>query len=157
MERLAEQLEAWLGNLRRFLDACQISLHPRSMPDDLLGSLHRLDGLLERIRFAERSLKRHLRREAPPIAARLQQATGQAFHLRNLVTSFFIRWRAFQEAERAGGPAAFLDRREMEETLLDANRAARELATELDDLDPVLRGALAPLLGRSDVGPAPRR
>jgi hypothetical protein len=155
--RLAEQREAWLASLRRFVDACQTSLRPLSMPDDLLESLHRLDWQLEHIRSTERSLKRELRRQAPGLDARVRGAAGEAFRLRNLVTSFSIRWQAFEEAERSGGPMVFLDRREMEEALLNANRAARDLAAEVDKIDPVLRLAPGRPSGPSDDAPPVRR
>jgi hypothetical protein len=154
--RLVEQREAWLGNLRRFIDACQRSLRPLSMPDDLLQSLHRLDWQLERIRVSERPLKRGLLKQAPGLDARVREATGKAFHLRNLVTSFFIRWQAFEEAERSGGPAVFIVRREMEESLLNANREARELAAEVDGIEPALRLAIGPIPGRLDDEPSPQ-
>jgi hypothetical protein len=155
--RLADQSEAWLVDLRHFVEACQTSLRPLSMPHDLLEALHRLDSQLERLRFAERPLKRQLRRQSPGLDARVREATGEAFHLRNLTTSYFIRWQAFHESERAGDPTAFLARREMEESLLNANRAARELAADIDEIEPALRLALGPTPGRVDDNPSPQR
>ena len=115
------------------------------MPGDLHQVLNLIDWRLERDVSADQALKRYLRQRAPALAPDVEEATGQAFHLRNQTTSFFIRWQAFQDANQAGGPMAFLDRREMEEALLQANQTSRALAEKLDMLGPGLRDAVTPL------------
>jgi hypothetical protein len=154
--RLVDQQEAWLRDLHRFIDDCRSSLRPLSMPDDLVQSLHRLDWQLERIRIAERPLRRLLRRQAPGFDARVKEATGKAFHLRNLVTSFFIRWQTFKDAERSEGATMFMARREMEESLLNAHREARELAADVEEIEPALRLAIGLTVGRGDDRQGPR-
>jgi hypothetical protein len=77
----------------------------------------------------------------------VRDATNQAIRLRNLMASFFIRWKAFHDAESADKPTAYLDRREMEDALLDATRLSRELAAQVDELAPALRAAVTRDLG----------
>ena len=141
-ERIAFQAATWLEGLRSVLDLCRAALQPRAMPGDLHRELTRIDWRLERVRSADQALKRYLRQRAPALAPDVEEATGQAFHLRNQTTTFFIRWQAFQDANQAGGPMAFLDRREMEEALLQANQTSRALAEKLDTLGPGLRNAV---------------
>jgi hypothetical protein len=112
------------------------------MPSDLAPVLHWIDWRLEHILHSERALKRTLRKQAPDVGARLGMLTEQAFHLRNLMTAYFIRWKAFQDAYQAEQPTAFLDRREMEESLLAARRMADEVGVQLEAISPPLREAL---------------
>jgi len=144
-ERIALQAEAWFEGLGFLLEASRTLLRPQDLPLDLIGIVHRVDWRLEHIVHSERVLKRALRGRAPHLTSQLQEATRQAYHLRNQMISYFIRRKAFQDAEKAGEPTAYLDRREMEEVLLAANRISRELAAQLDGIGPALREALIPI------------
>ncbi len=143
-DRVAVHARLWLEAVRLLLETCRAALQPQAMPPDLIPVLHWIDWRLEYILQSERALKRTLRKQAPDVGARLRMVTEQAFHLRNKMASYFIRWKAFQDAHRAEEPTAFLDRREMEESLLAARRTAGELGLQLDAISPLLREALIP-------------
>src|SRR3989304_3094753 len=102
-ERIALQAGAWLEGLGFVLEASRTLLRPQDLPPDLLGIVHRIDWRLEQVVHCERVLKRALRGRAPHIAAQLQGATWQAYHLRHEMISYFIRRKAFQPADKAGG------------------------------------------------------
>lgn len=146
--RTAFHAELWLEAVHLLLEACRAALQPQAMPPDLVPVLQRIDWRLEHILHSNRSLRRALRERAPTLSARIAEATDQAFRLRNQMTSYFIRWKAFQDASEAAVPTAFLDRREMEEHLLAASRMARDLTSLLEEIRPVLLETVLPATAR---------
>jgi hypothetical protein len=140
-DRIAVHARLWLEAVRLLLETCRATLQPQAMPPDLIPVLHWIDWRLEHILTSERAIKRTLRKQAPDLGTQLGMVTEHAFHLRNTMASYFIRWKAFQDARRTDEPTAFLDRREMEESLLAARRMADEVGVQLEAISPPLREA----------------